>query len=95
VDREVWLAYSEDDLPMHLKELPTFDPELFYQLAALTGIGWTVSLLGFLSTLLGWGDEYVTRLFVEPRVLLYLGIVLFVATVGLDWLGRVQATEEG
>lgn len=57
-----------------------------YQLAGVTGLGWTVSVLAYLTTLLGHGNAIVARLVGSPRALLYLGGGLLVATLGLDRL---------
>lgn len=52
------------------------------QIAGITGLGWTASLLGYLSAAIGFGNALVG----SPHSLLYLGGVLFVATLGLDRL---------
>lgn len=57
-------------------------------LAGLTGLGWTTSLLAFFSTVLGYGSGIVTRLVTTPQSLLYFGCALFVATLGLDRLSK-------
>lgn len=57
-----------------------------YRLGGVTGVGWTVSLLAYLSTLLGYGNAVVTRLVGSSRSLLYLGGALLAATLGLDRL---------
>ena len=64
------------------------------QLAGLTGLGWTGSVLGFLGTVFGYGNAYVARLVTEPISLLYVGGVLFVTTLGLDRLRRRLSGEE-
>lgn len=64
------------------------DRDLLYQLAGLTGLGWTGAILVYLGTLIGYGNGLVAN----PRSLLYLGGVLFVATVGLDRLQRPDPT---
>lgn len=63
------------------------------QLAGLTGLGWTTSILGFLSTVVGYGNGIVSRLVTEPQSLLYLGGVFFLATLGLDRLVNRQTEE--
>ena len=68
---------------------------MLYRLAGVTGVGWTLSLLGYLSTVVGYGNSLVTRLVADPQSLLYLGSVLFVATVGLDRLQATQTVEDG
>jgi hypothetical protein len=64
------------------------DRDLLYQLAGLTGLGWTGAILGYLGTVIGYGNGLVSN----PRALLYLGGVLFVATFGLD---RLQSARSG
>lgn len=58
------------------------------QLAGFTGVGWTASLLGYAAAVIGYGNGFVTRLFAGPRSLLYLGVVLFLTTLGLDRLAN-------
>ena len=65
-----------------------------YRMAGVTGLGWTVSLLAYLSTLLGYGNAVVARLVGSPRALLYLGGGLLVATLGLDRLQSRGADDE-
>ncbi|WP_431358717.1 hypothetical protein [Halovenus amylolytica] len=67
--------------------------DLLNQLAGITGLGWTTSMLGFLSTVVGYGNGIVSRLVTEPQSLLYLGGVFFLATLGLDRLVN-RTTEE-
>ncbi|WP_096388828.1 hypothetical protein [Halopenitus persicus] len=71
-----------------LKRLPTSDGKLLDQIAGITGLGWTASVLGYLATVLGYGNVLVTRLAVDPKSFLYVGASLFVATFGLDRLRR-------
>lgn len=73
---------------MSLKEKITSDEKTLNQLAGITGIGWTTSILGFVSTIIGYGSALVAN----PYSLLYLGSAFFVATVGLDRL-RKNRTE--
>ncbi|MFD1647402.1 hypothetical protein [Haloarchaeobius litoreus] len=63
-------------------------------MAGVTGLGWTVSLLAYLSTLLGYGNVVVARLVGSPRALLYLGGGLLVATLGLDRLQNRGSDED-
>jgi len=63
------------------------------QLAGITGVGWTTSALGFLSTVVGYGNSVVTRLVAEPQSLLYIAAVFFVATLGLDRLTQRLSEE--
>jgi hypothetical protein len=60
------------------------------RVAGLTGAGWTASLTGYLSTMVGYGNTLV----VNPPSLRYLGGVLFVTTLGLDRLGAVLSGRE-
>jgi hypothetical protein len=61
------------------------------QVAGVTGFGWTASVLGYLSTAIGYSNALVTN----PQSLLYLGAVLFVTTLGLDRLKhRLSSREE-
>jgi hypothetical protein len=91
---------------MVLEKLPGVDPrksptetdaearkDLLNQLAGLTGLGWTTSTLGFLSTVVGYGNGIVSRLVIEPQSLLYLGGMFFLATLGLDRLVKRTAEE--
>lgn len=63
-------------------------------LTGLTGLGWTTSLLAFFSTVLGFGSGIVTRLVTTPQSLLYFGVALFLATLGLDRLNRRISEKE-
>lgn len=69
-----------------LKRLATSEGERLDQLAGFTGLGWTGSVLGYLVTVVGYGNTLVTRLVVDPKSLLYVGCALFLATFGLDRL---------
>lgn len=71
---------------MLLKPTTIAENGLLDQLAGITGLGWTASLLGYLITVIGYGNSLVTRLVADPHSLLYLGSALFVATLGLDRL---------
>jgi len=62
----------------------SLDTDLTEQLAGLAGLGWTTSTLGFLGTVLGYGNSVVSRLVTEPSSLLYVGGVCFLAMLGLD-----------
>jgi len=62
----------------------SLDTDRAEQLAGLAGLGWTTSALGFLGTVLGYGNSVVSRLVAEPSSLLYVGVVCFLAMVGLD-----------
>lgn len=80
------LSWSAVKRPWAKREVPLSDKDILNQLAGLTGLGWTVSFLGFLSTVVGYGNMFVARLATSPQSLLYLGTVFFVATLGLDRL---------
>lgn len=58
-------------------------------LAGITGLGWTGSLLAYLSTIVGVGNAYVTRLVADPQSLLYVCAVCFAVTFGLDRLANL------
>lgn len=73
---------------MVLKAIPRPDREDFDQLAGFTGFGWTASTLGFISTVLGYGNGLVGRLVSDPQSFLYVGVVCFLATLGLDRLAK-------
>lgn len=59
------------------------------QLAGFAGVGWTVSVLAYLVTAVGTESGLVAN----PRTLLYLGGLLFAATVGLNRLQTTMSTE--
>lgn len=67
---------------MSLKQKLEMNEDALDQVAGLTGFGWTASLLGYVSSVIGYSTVFVTN----PQSLLYLGGVLFVATLGLDRL---------
>ena len=75
---------------MSLKRSIVSEEKLLDQLAGLTGIGWTTAILGFVSTVIGYGSNLVAN----PYSLLYLGSALFVATVGLDRLRQRRTDDE-
>ncbi|WP_436935119.1 hypothetical protein [Halovenus marina] len=70
------------------------DIDLLDQFAGITGLGWTVSMLGYLSAILGYGTTLVTRLAVDPQLLLYFAGVCFVTTLGLDRLKTVLSNHD-
>jgi hypothetical protein len=70
------------------KRLPWTDSSLLETLGGITGVGWTTSVLGFLATVMGYGNGIVSRLVADPQSLLYVGAVCFVTTVGLDRLSN-------
>lgn len=71
------------------------DPMVFFtedvldELVGIAGVGWTVSILGYLVSAVGTGVGVVAN----PQSLLYLGGLLFVATVGLDRLRTTVSAE--
>ncbi len=77
-----------------IKQRLLSDTDLLNQLAGITGVGWTISIVGYLSAAIGYGTVYITRLVTDPQSLLYLGSVLFVTTFGLDRLREAQSNEK-
>ncbi|MFC4551530.1 MULTISPECIES: hypothetical protein [Halorussus] len=65
-----------------------FDRGMLHQLGGVTGLGWTTSMLGYASAVLGVGGGYLARFSTDPQSFLYAGGVLFLATLGLDRLAR-------
>ena len=79
---------------MFFKQMSVMDIDVLDRIAGITGIGWTVSILSYLATIIGYGNSLVTRLTVDPQSLLYIGGALFVATFGLDRLrNKLSSTE--
>lgn len=77
------------------QKLPTLsDAKTLDQLAGLTGIGWTASILAYLILAVGVGNSLFSQLVADPVLLLYLGGVLLVATLGLDRLQNSLSTRE-
>ncbi len=77
----------EDGHHMSLKR--TSEDGVLHTVAGITGVGWTGSVLGYLGTAVGYGSPG------NPQSFLYLGGVLFVATVGLDRLRGCCRSENG
>jgi len=75
------------------ERIPTPDGETLDQLAGVTGVGWTMSALGFLSSAVGYGNAVVGRLTADPQALLYVGVAFFLATLGLDRLADAVSRE--
>lgn len=75
---------------MALKQTLAADYDTLDQVAGLTGFGWTASLLGYLTAVVGYTNALVTH----PQSLLYLGGVLFVTTLGLDRLKHLVTDDE-
>jgi len=63
------------------------------QLAGITGLGWTASIIGYLGTAIGIGNTLVARV-ADPQSLFYLGVVLFATTFGLDRLHDKRSSDE-
>ena len=78
---------------MSLRALRDSDTDLLNQLTGLTGLGWTTSVLGYLSTVIGYGNGVISRLVAEPQSLLYVGGSFFLLTLGLDRLQSRIVTE--
>jgi hypothetical protein len=79
---------------MWLPLIRDVDKDLLNQISGLTGMGWTASVLGYLSTVMGYGNGLVSRLVAEPQSLLYVGGSFFLLTLGLDRL-QSRAVGEG
>jgi hypothetical protein len=71
------------------------DEDLLNQLTGLTGLGWTTSVLGYLSTVIGYGNGLISRLVAEPQSLLYVGGSFFLLTLGLDRLQSRLVAKRG
>lgn len=71
---------------MSLKEVDVSARGTLDQLAGLTGLGWTTSMLSFLTTVIHSGNSPVGRLVPDSQLLLYLGVAFFVTTLLLDRL---------
>ena len=69
-------------------------PDNLHRLGGVTGLGWTTSILGYLTTYFGVGSTYATRLFTDPHSFLYAGGLFFLATLGIDRLARSNTDEE-
>lgn len=79
---------------MPLREkLPSPNGETLSQLAGVTGVGWTTSILGFLTTVIGYGNSLISRFMADSRSFLYAGVVFFLMTVGLDRIANRLAEE--
>lgn len=78
---------------MGLKRIPLVNKEVLEQTAGITGLGWTASLLGFLSSVIGYGNYLLSRVVTDPQSLLYLAGAFFVATLGLDRLAKSAPDE--
>ena len=73
---------------MDLTAIPRPNRNVLDQLAGFTGLGWTTSTLGFLGTVMGYGNSLITRFVADSRSLLYVGVLFFLATLGLDRLAN-------
>lgn len=74
---------------MDLKPGRLSDEAFLHELAGITGVGWTGSMLGFLGSMIWYGDGLGASLPPGSRVLFYLAVACFVATVGLDALRTI------
>lgn len=75
---------------MSIKQKLASKEDTLNQVAGITGFGWTASLLGYLSAVVGYSNALITN----PQSLLYLGGALFVATLGLDRLKEALSNRE-
>ncbi|GAA0193873.1 MULTISPECIES: hypothetical protein [Halobaculum] len=75
---------------MSLKGMARPNGDAIDQVAGITGLGWTASLLGYLSTVIGYSNSLITN----PQTLLYVGSVFFVTTLGLDRLRSRLSNDE-
>ena len=73
---------------MDLGRIPRPNKNVLDQLAGFTGVGWTTSTLGFLTTAMGYGNTLISRFVADSKSLLYVGVVFFLATLGLDRLAN-------
>jgi len=76
---------------MPLKPAILSNEQFLHELAGLTGLGWTASMLGFLGSLIWYGNDVRPALPIGPRTLLGLGICFFLATQLLDRLRMAGA----
>lgn len=76
---------------MARRQMFDVEPDVIDQLAGVTGVCWTASILAYLGTAFGYGAGLGLRFVVEPRLLLVLGCVFLVATFGLDELQRTRS----
>lgn len=67
-----------------MERIPSLEGETIDQVAGITGIGWTTSLLVFLTTAIGYSNSLISRFMSDSRVFLYAGVVFFLMTLGLD-----------
>jgi len=69
---------------MSRTQLSVTDTDALDRLAVFTGLGWTTSMLGYLTTAVGHAT--LPGPVADPRLLLSVGVVLLMATLGLDRL---------
>lgn len=80
----VRLAYRDDDAAMRSKLGDLSDDAVLHELAGITGVGWTASSLGFIGSLVWYGNAPGPSQPLGSWVLLAVAIGCFVTTVGLD-----------
>lgn len=66
------------------KRIPSLEGETIDQMAGIAGVGWTTSLLAFLTTVIGYSNSVISRFMSDSRIFLYAGVVFFLMTLGLD-----------
>lgn len=81
--------------PVSASEAGASERERLDQLAGFTGLGWTTSILLFLTTTISPGSGPVEHIVAEPAVFLYLGVVLFLVTLELDRRGSRRSPPRG
>lgn len=72
----------EGGITIVMEQRQWLDTEAVTQVAGLTGLGWTTSVLAYLGLALGYGNGLIG----DPQLFLYLGIALLLTTAGLDRL---------
>ena len=74
---------------MSLRQRVGANGDALDQVAGITGVGWTASLLGYVGSVIGYSNSLITN----PQALLYLGGAFFITTLGLDRLRSRQADD--
>lgn len=78
---------------MSIKETLLSNTNALDELAGFTGLGWIASIVGYFATIVGYGNTLVIRL-AGAQSLLYLAVVFFVTTLGLDRLRETLSNGE-